>query len=154
MITRLAAQYDADNNYFVNVTTGGFGMTIPEEFGSLKYFTGLLNSMLLDWTLKRVSTTFHGGYFAANKQYLVQLPIRRIDFTNSTDKSSHDKMVGYVEQMISAKKELANTLTDKDTTYWQRRCDTLDRQIDALVYELYDLTEDEIALVEGAAGPA
>ena len=63
-------------------------------------------------------------------------------------------MVGYVEQMLSAKKELANTLTDKDTTYWQRRCDTLDRQIDALVYELYDLTEDEIALVEGAAVPA
>jgi len=27
----------------------------------------------------------------------------------------------------------------------------LDRQIDALVFELYELTPDEIALVEGAA---
>ena len=31
-----------------------------------------------------------------------------------------------------------------------RKCATLDRQIDNLVYELYDLTPDEIAIVEGA----
>ncbi len=30
-------------------------------------------------------------------------------------------------------------------------CATLDRQIDNLVYELYDLTPEEIAIVEGAA---
>ena len=29
MITRLAAYYDEDNLYFVNVTTGGFGLNIP-----------------------------------------------------------------------------------------------------------------------------
>jgi hypothetical protein len=29
-------------------------------------------------------------------------------------------------------------------------CATLDRQIDNLVYELYDLTPEEIAIVEGA----
>ncbi|HSG44352.1 MAG TPA: TaqI-like C-terminal specificity domain-containing protein, partial [Anaerolineales bacterium] len=60
----------------MNVTTGGFGLTINENIGSFKYITGLLNSQLLDWFMKKVSTTFHGGYFAANKQFLVQLPIR------------------------------------------------------------------------------
>ena len=29
-------------------------------------------------------------------------------------------------------------------------CATLDRQIDGLVYELYDLTPEEIAIVEGS----
>lgn len=29
------------------------------------------------------------------------------------------------------------------------RCDSLDRQIDALVYDLYGLTADEIKIVEG-----
>jgi hypothetical protein len=32
---------------------------------------------------------------------------------------------------------------------FQRQIEATDRQIDALVYELYGLTEDEIALVEG-----
>lgn len=31
------------------------------------------------------------------------------------------------------------------------KCATLDRQIDNLVYELYDLTAEEIAIVEGEA---
>jgi hypothetical protein len=33
---------------------------------------------------------------------------------------------------------------------YQRQIQATDRQIDALVYELYGLTEEEIAVVEGA----
>jgi hypothetical protein len=32
----------------------------------------------------------------------------------------------------------------------QRQIDATDRQIDALVYELYGLSEDEVRIVEGA----
>ncbi|MFY9621655.1 MAG: hypothetical protein WAM70_06455 [Pyrinomonadaceae bacterium] len=34
------------------------------------------------------------------------------------------------------------------------KCATLDRQIDNLVYELYELTPEEIAIVEGATARA
>ena len=61
-------------------------------------------------------------------------------------------MVGFVEQMLAAKKERAGALTDRDTEYWQRRCDGLDRQIDELVYDLYGLTEEERGLVAGERG--
>jgi hypothetical protein len=37
------------------------------------------------------------------------------------------------------------------TRFYTNRCDGLDRQIDALVYDLYALTPDEIKIVEGAA---
>jgi hypothetical protein len=37
-----------------------------------------------------------------------------------------------------------------DKTFYQSKWATLDRQIDNLVYELYDPSEDEIALVEKA----
>jgi hypothetical protein len=70
MITRLSAYYDEDSMYFVNVTTGGFGVTLDEKFGNPKYVTGLLNSTLLDWFMKRVSTSFHGGYFEYKPMYL------------------------------------------------------------------------------------
>jgi len=36
-------------------------------------------------------------------------------------------------------------------TYYESKCATFDRQIDSLVYELYELTPDEIAIVEGSA---
>jgi hypothetical protein len=99
MTTRLAAFYDEEDNYFVNVTTGGFGVVVDWSHGSMKYITGLLNSRLLDLFMKSVSTTFHGGYFAANKQFLVQLPIRPIDFSDSADHAIHDRVVLLVESM-------------------------------------------------------
>jgi len=39
--------------------------------------------------------------------------------------------------------------TPHDKTLLQRQIEATDRQIDALVYELYDLTAEEIAIVEG-----
>jgi type II restriction/modification system DNA methylase subunit YeeA len=36
-----------------------------------------------------------------------------------------------------------------DKNYLQRKCATLDKQIDELVYQLYGLTEEEIKIVEG-----
>jgi len=40
--------------------------------------------------------------------------------------------------------------TTHDKTVLQRQINTTDRQIDRLVYELYDLTDDEIRIVEEA----
>ncbi|TSA16140.1 hypothetical protein D4R75_13850, partial [bacterium] len=100
---------------------------------------------------KKVSTTFHGGYFAANKQFLDQLPIRTINFSDSSDKSRHDKMVQLVEQMLSLHKQLPAAKTEQEKTVIQRQIEATDKQIDQLVYELYELTEEEIKIVEGKA---
>jgi len=75
MITELSAWYDDGGTYFVNVTTGGFGLTLSDQRYSPRFMTALLNSTLEDWFLKKVSRRFRGGYFGANKQYLVQLPV-------------------------------------------------------------------------------
>jgi len=39
--------------------------------------------------------------------------------------------------------------SDKDKNFYENKCDSLDHQIDALVYEPYGLTADEIKIVEG-----
>ncbi|MBI2446942.1 MAG: Eco57I restriction-modification methylase domain-containing protein, partial [Candidatus Omnitrophica bacterium] len=149
MITNLAAYFDqSDNYYFINVTTGGYGIICDEKSCNLTYLCGLLNSHLLDLYFKKVSTNFHGGYFAANKQYIEQLPIRIINFSNPDDKARHDRMVALVDQMLELHKQLASAKTDHDKTVIQRQIDATDRQIDLLVYELYGLTEDEIKIVE------
>ena len=42
--------------------------------------------------------------------------------------------------------------TSHDKEVLRRQIDATDRQIDRLVYELYELTDDEIAIVEEATG--
>jgi len=151
MITDLAAYYDqGDDFYFINVTTGGYGVTVDEQVISYPYLCALLNSPLLDFYLKRVSTSFRGGYLAANKQFIEQLPIRTINFDDPVDVARHDKMVALVERMLALHRKLADASIPADKKLYQRQIEATDRQIDALVYELYGLTEEEIAIVEEA----
>ena len=127
---------------------GGYGICLlPNiEFGYL-YMLGLLNSSLISEHIKKISTPFQHGYFALNRQYISQLPIRTIDFTNPAEKAQHDKMVALVGQMLALHKASAHTPQEKERL--TRQIESADRAIDALVYALYGLTEEEIRVVEG-----
>ncbi len=92
-----------------------------------------------------------GGRLRWFTQDVIKLPIRKLDLKNKNEKVHHDRMVEMVDQMLEAKKSLARAQTDKDKTYFENKCASIDRQIDALVYELYGLTEEEIKIVEGAS---
>jgi hypothetical protein len=51
----------------------------------------------------------------------------------------------------SSRKQLPQARTPHEQTGLQRRIEATDRQIDSLVYELYGLTGEEIAIVKGGA---
>jgi adenine-specific DNA-methyltransferase len=59
------------------------------------------------------------------------------------------RMVSLVEQMLAAKRHLQTARADSDRNHYESKCAALDRQIDNLVDELYELTPEEIAIVEG-----
>lgn len=88
--------------------------------------------------------------FMYEKKYIQQIPIRTFNFSNEAQESKHDQMIELVNQMLSLKKQLQVCKTAQDKTMLQRQIDATDRQIDRLVYELYDLTEEEIKIVEGS----
>jgi hypothetical protein len=150
MVTRLAAYLDdTDGLYFINVTTGGYGITSTDPAVSLSYLCGLLNSRLLDFYFKSVATTFHGGYFAANKQFIEQLPIRPIDFSDPADKARHDKMVALVERMLELnKRKHSGKLAPSELDPIEREIAATDAEIDNLVYELYGITQEEREIIE------
>jgi hypothetical protein len=128
---------------------GGYGITLkPDERMAYEYILGLLNSKLLDVFLKSFSSPFSGGFYAYNRQYIEQLPIRVINFSNPDDKAHHDKMVDLAKKMLDLHKQLAMAKTPDDKTRLQRQIDATDQQIDNLVYDLYGLTDREIKIVE------
>ncbi|MEO1645502.1 MAG: hypothetical protein AAFR67_09970, partial [Chloroflexota bacterium] len=67
------------------------------------------------------------------------------------DKAKHDAVVAQVELMLAKQKELQQLENELDERRHEVVADIarIDKKIDALVYELYDLTPDEIAIVEG-----
>ena len=112
---------------------------------SLKYLLGLINSNLVNWYFSRSYPS--NNHIASNQ--LAQIPIRTINFSDSTDKACHDKMVALVERMLALHKQKADVKTDHEKNLIERQIEATDKQIDALVYELYGLTEEEIRIVEG-----
>jgi type II restriction/modification system DNA methylase subunit YeeA len=59
-------------------------------------------------------------------------------------------MISLVDQMQSLHKKLQEARIPHEQTALQRQIEATDRQIDALVYELYGLTEEEIKIIEGS----
>jgi type II restriction/modification system DNA methylase subunit YeeA len=71
---------------------------------------------------------------------------------NDGDKARHDKMVELVTRMMGLKKQQARAPKKQSSSAKQlldQKLAITDQQIDALVYELYGLTEEEIGIVEG-----
>ena len=129
---------------------GGYGITLKDNCQlSYEYVLGLLNSQLLDKYLKSFSSPFSGGYYAFNRQYIEKLPIRLINFSDTTEKSLHDKISPLVTKMLELNKKFAEANVPDTKTMLQRQIEATDNEIDRLVYELYGLTADEIKIVEG-----
>ncbi|WP_100953361.1 Eco57I restriction-modification methylase domain-containing protein [Helicobacter pylori] len=94
-----------------------------------KFLVGLLNSRLLDWLFRKTSTNNH-----VNLYELETLPIPQITKSNQP---TADKITALVDKILVVKEKdpKANTLD-------------LEKEIDALVYQLYNLTDEEIKIIE------
>ncbi len=113
---------DTDSYYSVN-TTYIIG-------NASKYLLGVLNSLLVTHYYGYLSATIQGGFLRFTHQYLAQIPIAK-----PTDKQRR-AIEERVEKILKLKK------SGKSTS-------ELEKEIDAIVYEMYGLTEEERGVVEG-----
>ena len=123
--------FDEKGRYYHNDTSYSLvkkaSIKIPYE-----YFLGILNSKLMWFFLSQTGNVVRGGYFRFKTRYLepVSIPI--------LEKKEIDIVIKEVEKILEKKQKSPTA----DTT-------ALEHQIDELVYKIYGLTEEEIAIVEG-----
>lgn len=72
-----ALDYEGTYYFIGGGNAGGYGISLkPNSSISLKYLTSLLNSSILDWRLKQISTQFRGGYHSYARRFIEKLPIK------------------------------------------------------------------------------
>jgi type I restriction-modification system DNA methylase subunit len=142
----LVIGYDDQQYYTFNSTNTILGY-LDNQY-SLKYILGLLNSRLLNWYYILSYTNRSHLTVNISKTYLEQLPIRRIDFSVRVEKSQHDRIVTLVDSMLDLRKRHSVGKSSTQRAIIKRQIDATDREIDRLVYDLYSLTANEIALIE------
>jgi hypothetical protein len=138
--------------FFTGGVAGGYGILVRPEY-SRQYILGLLNSKLLEGFIRQSATQMRGGYYSYESRFIRHLPIHTLNLSNRDEKQQHNKMVALVESMLQLNKQLSTLKSAAQKGILQRQIEATDRQIDQLVYQLYGLTDEEVALVEGRESP-
>jgi hypothetical protein len=138
----------AGDLFFTGGVAGGYGILVSPQY-SRSYILGLLNSRLLDWIHHKLATQMRGGWYSYESRFIRGLPLQVIDLQEKAMKAVHDRMVQLVDSMLALHKQLAAVTSEMQKDVIQRQIDATDAEIDRLVYELYGLTAEEIAIVEG-----
>ena len=89
-----------------------------------------------------------GGYYSFESRFIRNLPIKIIDNSQIVEKQKHDLIVNLVQQMLYLHQQLNQANTPPSKRMIQQQIQATDRQINQLVYELYELTDEEITMIE------
>jgi len=120
------------------VIEGGKFVNAPANFITIKrtlYFLGLLNSKIINWYNSTIKTNLGDSGSRFYIRDFENIPLPPITATNQP---IVEQIEALVDKILDAKK----TNHAEDTTAWEK-------EIDQLVYKLYELTDEEIGIVEG-----
>jgi len=109
-----------------------------------KFILALINSKLLNYFYKK---EFLGVQIMT--EFLEKIPVHKIDFSDKKEKEKHDSLVKWVDKMLELNKELQKTTENSEK--WnsiKSEIKKTDKKIDEEVYKLYDLTPEEIKIIE------
>ena len=114
--------------------TQNYTIQPKEEYKKItKNLLGILNSKLFWFYISNTGTVLRGGYFRFKTKYIESFPIPIKKLADSTCKR--------IKELVSEILTTKQVAQDTDTS-------ALEQEIDRLVYKLYDLTYDEVKIVD------
>lgn len=131
--------------YFANTIQCG---VVKDKKYNAKYVLGLMNSKFLNYIYMETLKTTGRVFPQVTLGKVKKLPFRTIDFSNPAEKSQHDKMVSLVENIMALYENKVTMRTPIEQKQFERQLESLTSDINHLVYELYNLTPDQIITIE------
>ena len=112
-------------------TQAGFCVSAPANIvvSTSKYLLGILNSRVTQYLVSQNAAVRQGGYLEYKPMYISPLAI--------PEQPKDEKISSIVDKILVAKSKDATADVTK-----------LEHQIDLLVYQLYNLTSEEIKIIE------
>jgi hypothetical protein len=134
---------------FLSDTGRGIGDEETNAIPSAGLFlVGILNSRLIAFVFDHSARQSAIDLKLFTWDDLKKLPIYTPDFDRPEDLARHDRMETLVGRTLDLEKNRRAAKSDPERERLQKKILITDQQIDALVYELYGLTAEEIAVVE------
>lgn len=124
-------------------------ITKDESILNTKYLLALLNSNLMNF--------YHGHKYLDLSKNLFQkiliqnckkFPIRLINKEDKEERQIETEIIQLTDQLISLNEKLIEVTLESAISEVQGKIDYCEERINKLIYKLYDLTNDEIKLIE------
>ena len=139
IVESLSFSPDFEGKY---VMVTGYGLTFKDGVRP-SFVLGLINSSVLNFYFKHISTPLRGGFFRAFPQYLERLPIL------IPDVSIQNEIEKWVLKVVELHQKQVQTPDLSKKELLEREAKVYEEKIDQLVYDLYGLKDKEIEIVEG-----
>jgi hypothetical protein len=117
---------------------------------SLRFILALFNSKLLNFYYVNFLKSSKKVFSEIQAHQVEQLPFPRIDLSGPAGEATHDRLAALADSMAELHRQLGAAKSGASKAILLRQIDATDGEIDRLVYGLYGLTAEEIALVDGA----
>lgn len=136
--------------YFVGGgNAGGYGIVLYDNNQNMYYYVlALLNSNVLEFYLKNISTPFRGGYFSYGKRFIYKLPLL---IPNS---SRFDSVSSLSKELVEISKKMQNLPNTDERDLLEREFNRKGQKLNQLIYEVYGLSKSEIRLIEDELCPS
>lgn len=117
---------------------------------NLKYLLAIINSNLMNF--------YHGHKYLDLSKNLFQkiliqnckkLPIKMIDLKNKKEVQQQAEIIKLVDNLLQLNKEKQSITLPEKAEQIKNRIEHIENKINQIVYALYDLTDEEIKIVEG-----
>jgi len=118
-------------------------IVITDTAFTTKYVLAILNSKLMNWFYG-----FIGKPKGKSREYFNE-PLAKIPIKKTTDASTTDQIIALVDTIMDSLKSYHASILQSEKDKFLKKVEYLNSKIDSLVYQLYDLTPEEIKIVEG-----
>ena len=123
--------YDKKGEFYSTTKIYGYikKTSISEDY---KFWIALLNSQLFWFFIQNTGYVLRGGYFTFKTDYVLPFPVPEI-----IPNSIYEDIINIVDTILERKSKSKNSITLE-----------LEKQIDKYIYSLYDITKQEIVIIE------
>lgn len=145
--TKAGYVFDENNLQFTGGGNGPYYSMFASSNYSLYYILGILAHPIFEAMVKSGASEFRGAYYSHGKQFLENLPIRIIDFTNDDEIKLYKAIVWTVKNLITTKATYNGNYMGAKKKVLRHKIDFLFDSLIEQINSLYGITNNELNIV-------
>lgn len=115
----------------------------------LRYLMAILMHPAVDSLVHKLASAFRGRYASHGKQFLENIPVPIIDFTDPAQTAVHGQLVALVEEMLDLSERLRGDVSQATRNELSALFALRQDSAQAIVSDLYGLTQNDLDTLRG-----